>query len=208
MATTPDTTFSSNNVLTGSAALYIAPLGTALPTFDPTASDADTIAMGWVQIGYTNAGHTFEYSPTLKDINVDEALSPIAVLKTAEMLKITAALSEATLANLNYAISGANFTDVAAGAGVAEIATITVGGAALGTTAAFQYYMVMIVGKNPFGHKRYVIAYKAYSTAKVSMAFKKDSEIMIPVEFTGLADTTRSVGDQLFRITEKRANGS
>lgn len=203
MSVTADTSLSSANVLTGVQKLYIAPTGTAVPTIAATTGSALTIDPAWILAGFTNAGYQFEYSPTMKAINVDEAMSPVAMLKTAESLKITGSLSEATLTNLNLAISGATFTDVAAGVGLAEIAKLTVGG-----SVAFSFYAACFIGTNPFGFPRITHCYKVYSTAKINLAFKRDSEIMIPIEFSGLADTSRAIGDQLFEIIEKRANGS
>ncbi len=188
MPVTPNTPYNAKNVLYGSQKLYVAPYGTPLPVINPGATPAATTVTldpAWGDgVGYTNAGSTLEYAPTMKDIMVDEAMTPVAVLKTAEMLKITTALSEATLENLTFAISGASFLEAAAGAGVADVATITVGGSQL-----FNAFAACFVGVGAYGFPRVTVVYNCHSTAKISLAFKKDSEIMIPVELSGLADT-------------------
>lgn len=202
MAETP---FSSNNIFAGSVHLYVAPVGTVVPTLPALAGDPLTVAAAWTPVGYTDAGITFAYAPTNKDINVDEEMSPVRVLKTAESLKISASLAEATIENMNRALSGANITTVTAGTGIPGSATLDIGGSQL-----YTEFALLIVGSGPAPSffPRLSVVWRSMATANVSMSFKKDDKTVVPVEFTALADSTRPQGQRLFRVYEKRANAT
>jgi hypothetical protein len=93
--------------------LYVATLGTTEPTTVSSAWPA-----GWVQLGYTTDGSTFNYSTTVDPVNVAEEILPIAYapsggtasleFATAETTKL--AWSAACNAGLPAAGDGQNWT--------------------------------------------------------------------------------------------------
>lgn len=90
--------------------LYVAPLGSTLPTDLATAWDA-----AFVQVGYTEAGHEFEIAPEFEDIQVAEELSPIATYETARNYNVRFNMAEYTAGNLQTALNGGTIT---AGTGI------------------------------------------------------------------------------------------
>ncbi|WP_372741346.1 hypothetical protein [Neptunomonas sp.] len=94
----------------GAGTLYVAALGSTLPTDLATAWDA-----AWVEVGYTEAGHEFEITPTFEDIEVAEELSPIATYETARNYNVRFNMAEYTAANLKTAFNGGTIT---AGTGI------------------------------------------------------------------------------------------
>jgi hypothetical protein len=127
MAAERDTQYDSTNIITGSALLYTAALGAAIPPMPPTGLPAPNPTI-WTPLGYTDAGIKFAYDPTFKDVTVDEEMSAVDVLMTAEKLVISAGLAELTLANLQRALTSATLgAPVAAQAAVDFTGNITTG---------------------------------------------------------------------------------
>lgn len=93
----------------GPGRLFSAPLGTTEPTDLATAWVA-----AWIDLGYTDSGHTFNYSFTAEDIPVAEELDPIRVVPTGRAGSVDFSMAQITLANLKRAFNGGTIT---AGAG-------------------------------------------------------------------------------------------
>ena len=188
----PDAT----QVVAGHGTLYVAPLGTTLPTLDSTPGEYPVVwPAGWVQVGYTDDGIDMVYTPTVKDITVDEEMSPVAKLLTEEKMSIEAKLAEATLANLNRAISASTYTDDSAGAGKAQVFKAGSG--------VINYVMVGVQGPAPGTNlARVIIVYKAVATAAVQMKMQRKDKVVIPVKFEGVADSTKPAGQRLFEIVD------
>lgn len=185
------------NVLVGSAVLKIAPKGTVIPAFDGTNPIVWNVA--FKDVGYTEDGCEVGYNPTFKDIEVDEEMAPVQTILTAEKGSISAKLAEATIANMNNAISASSVTTAAA--------TLTKSGYSLlkvGSGAPVEV-VVGLEGVNPQGRPRIIIGYRAIAIANVQMAFKKTDKIVIPVEFRLLADSGRAAGDRLFGVYDDTA---
>lgn len=91
-------------VLVGAGTLYTAPQGEAFPTNPSTAP-----AGNWVEIGYSEAGWTVEADKTLEDVLVAEEVDPIATFKTAQSIRVTGEMAQASLPNLELAFGGGTF---------------------------------------------------------------------------------------------------
>lgn len=88
-------------VLVGPGTLYTAPLGEAFPA-NPTTAPAGN----WVEIGYSEDGWTVEADKTLEDVLVAEEVDPIATYKTAQSIRLTGQMAQASLENLKLAFGG------------------------------------------------------------------------------------------------------
>lgn len=88
-------------VLVGPGTLYTAPLGEAFP-----ANPQTTPAGNWVEIGYSEDGWTVEADKTFEDVLVAEEVDPIATYKTAQSIRLTGEMAQASLANLQLAFGG------------------------------------------------------------------------------------------------------
>jgi hypothetical protein len=191
----PDAT----QVVAGSGLLYVAPLGTTLPTLDAHGENPVVWPAGWVAVGYTDDGIDMTYTPTVKDITVDEEMAPVAKLLTAEKLSISAKLAEATLANLNNAISASTYTNDPAGS--AQL--LKLGSGTLNTV------LVGVEGPAPGTNlKRVIILYKAVAQAAVSMKMQRKDKVVIPVNFEALADSTKPAGQRLAEIVDLTSTAS
>lgn len=197
-----ETHFDTANIIVGTAMLYVAPVGTAAPVVPPT-NVAPTINALWIPVGYTDAGIKFAYSVSNKEITVDEEMAPVDVLPDKETVKISCALAEATLENLNRAIAGGTLTTTAPATGVAGSSTLSVG--SLQTNVKMAY---LLIGNAPKGFLRMFNLYRGIATSNLELTYKRAEKIMVPVEFTGLALSANAAGNRLFQIIDKTAAGS
>lgn len=164
----PDAT----QVLAGPSLIYVAPLGTTLPTMDAHGEFPVVWPDGWEAVGYTDAGVDETYTPTLKEINVDEEASPVGFILQKEEYQIAAALAEPTLENFNRAIAASTFTTDAPNA----FKSVAIGSKAL------TYVMVGLQGPAPGTNlARVVLLRKALAAAAVSSKSTRQDKTIIPV---------------------------
>src|SRR6266536_2378397 len=138
------------NITTGPSNIFIAPYTGTFPSF--SGSPTDFTGAGFTLPGFTQDGIEWDYTPTWKDIMVDEKLSPAKKLITAHKLVVTAKLAETTLQNLQYAIAAATFngTDTLTVGSVQQAPEFTLGwmgacpGFPQGTRQAILYRVVSI----------------------------------------------------------------
>lgn len=98
-----------SNVSLGPGEVWVADIGTTMPTDATTALDAD-----FRNVGYTEGGIVFNYAITVSSVEVDQELEPIRQVTTAREASINVPMAEATAKNLALALNvGA---DVASGA--------------------------------------------------------------------------------------------
>lgn len=183
------------NVLVGPARMLVAPIGSDLPTLDGT-EDPVTWPAAWEEVGYTDSGTDLTYNPTVKDINVDEEMAPVKKILDAEKATISCKCAEATLTNLNRAISASTLTPAAADASHAGIETLELGSGSLNEV------MVGLEGLSPAGKQRVVIGFRAMAQANVQMAFKRGDKTITPLELGLLADSTKAKGKRLLKIVD------
>ena len=164
----------ATNVVAGSGLLYIAPLGTTLPTVDMHGEYPVSWPMGWTAVGYTEDGIDLVYTPSLKEIMVDEEAAPVQDVLATEKFAITAKLAEATLANMNAAIAASTITTDSTN----ETITVSIG------SKPISYVMVGVQGPAPGTNlARIVICQKAIAKAAVSMKIQRKDKVVIPVSF-------------------------
>src|ERR1051326_8489671 len=95
------------NITTGPSNIFVAADTGTFPAF--TGSPTDFTGAGFVVPGFTQDGIEWDYTPTWKDLMVDEKLAPAKKIITAHKLIVSAKLAETTLQNLAYAIAAATF---------------------------------------------------------------------------------------------------
>lgn len=187
------------NIIVGPARMLVAVPGTPLPTLDGTV-DPVTWDAAFKEVGFTEDGTVMAYNPTVKDIMVDEAMAAVLKILDGEKCTFSAKLSEATLSNLNRAISASTWTHHAADSTHAEYETLTFGSGQLAE------FIVGFEGLAPGRvYQRIIIGYRAMAQANVSLAFKRSDKVVIPVEFGLLADPTKALGAQLVTMYDKKA---
>jgi hypothetical protein len=184
-----------DEVIVGSAKMLVADIGTALPVVT-----GNTLTWtDWDEVGFTDDGIQLNYNPTVKEIEVDEVIPAVKRFLNGEKCSVLAKLAQATLANLNRAISGSTLTPTAAGGSNSAIDTLEFGSGGL------IEKMVGFEGLSPAGGFRMFIGYIATAQANVQLAFKRAEKLVIPVEFSLVADTTKDPGKQLGKIVDWKA---
>ena len=191
---------SVSNVMVGSVKLYVAPSGTTLPNVDGTYPIVWPV--GWVGVGYTDKGVDFSYSPSVKDITVDEELAPVMFVLSAEKGEITAVLAESTLANLNKAISASTLT----GPTVADLthgvfSTLEFGSGTLTEVMiGFEGFAPPDTGSTLY--PAVLVAYRAMAQGAVKLNFQRTEKQMYQCTWSLLADSTQAVGKRLVKYIQ------
>ena len=98
----------------GPGKLYVGAVGATEPTDLSTA-----LNVAWTYVGYTDAGHTFTYTPSYENVEVAETLLPIAKVATAQDYTLEFAFAESTARALQIAMNGGTIT--ASGTGPTSI---------------------------------------------------------------------------------------
>jgi hypothetical protein len=181
----PDAT----QIVAGPGLLYVAPLGTALPSEVGPGEIPVVWPAGWLAVGYTEAGIDMVYTPSIKLLTVDEETAPVGDILTTEKFTIAAILAEVTLENLNRAISASSLTVD----GVNGIKSVQ------GGSLALKYVMVGVQGPAPGTNKaRTCILEKAISMQALSMKMQRTSMTTFPVTF----DARKLSGRPLFEFVD------
>jgi hypothetical protein len=211
MSTTSyNTSGTISDVLIGTGVLYAANKGTAFPGADSTtATEWAEIASGWSDVGYSEDGWTLEYDKSFEDIMVAEEIDPIKSVKTAQEIRITGTLAQASLTNLNLAFGGGTLDedDTAYGDGYDTLVPPA--------TTGFNEKSLLLVTEGASGAIRHFQIPRAVNVGAFSMAHQKaPQKVLIAVEFKILVpdSSSTSVGttdgkENLFRIVEN-TNGS
>lgn len=169
----PDAT----QIVSGSGKLYVAPLGSALPTLDAHSEFPVVWPVAWSAVGYTEDGIDLSYTPTVKPLHVDEETAPVADVLTEEKVHIAAKLSESTLLNLSRAVSACTYTDDSS---AESDINVKIGSKPL------TYTMVGIEAPAPGTNlKRVIVMKKAIATAPVVLKIQRKDKVVIPVNFEG-----------------------
>lgn len=105
------TTGTINEVLIGTGVLYIKDNSTtslAFPGDDSSGNWVDPTGMtvAWDEVGYSEDGWTLEVDKTFEDVMVAEQLDPIKSLKSAQEVRLTGEMAQASLDNLSVALGG------------------------------------------------------------------------------------------------------
>jgi len=77
----------------------------------PTNPATDPSSSYFTDIGYSEGGFSLEYDKTFEDVMVAEEIDPIKTIKTAQEVRITGELAQASLANLKLAMAGGTITE-------------------------------------------------------------------------------------------------
>lgn len=160
----------ATNLIQGPAVMYLGAFGVTEPATIATAPGA-----GWTDVGGTNDGVTYSVELEFSELAVDQLVDIPGQRVVKRVSKIKTNLAEATLANMAIALN-----ELAAIV-VANKLTPTNGVAA----ATPNYAAVLLDGLAPGGFRRRFIGRKMLQTGNIESAYKKDGQLLIPVEFTG-----------------------
>jgi len=202
--TSYNTSGAISDVLIGTGVLYVANKGTAFAGDDSTnAGEWEDLAAGWADVGYSEDGWTLEYDKSFEDIMVAEEIDPIKSVKTAQEIRLTGTLAQASLANLEIAFGDSNLRsedDIATG----------YDSIVPPSTDSFSEKSLLLVTEGAGGSIRHLQIPRAVNVGAFSMAHQKaPQKVLIAVEFKILVpdSSSTSVGttdgkENLFRIVE------
>jgi len=150
--------------------------------------------------GATEGAATIVLTPKLEEINADQVAGPVDVVMTAEAASIEVTLMESDLAKLkNYIVHGSfsTGTDSTLPAGSQNYEEISFGG-----LLAIPKTSVAVISARRDASGKFVVAqlYQAYQVEAVQVPFQRAKVTTYKVKFAGLADPTRTVGDQVGKI--------
>lgn len=165
----------TTNLIQGPGTLYQGVFGAAEPA--DSAINTTPAASAWTDMGGTLDGAKLNMDQTFSELTVDQLVDRVGSRLTKRDVMVSTNLAEATLENLSMAINGGT---AASGSGFKSLDPNT-------ATSATQpnYFATILDGFAPSSFRRRVILRKVLNTSKVEMAYTKDKQTVIPVEFTG-----------------------
>lgn len=165
------------NLTMGAGVLYTGAFGAT----EPADTDIDDVpGVAWTDVGATVGGLTFRYTPTYADLEADQLVDhPGRRLVRRELVLMTS-LAEVTLENLVIATNTEG--SISSDAGPAAYTSLEPDAA---SAAVQPVYKALIFDGFAEGtnKRRRVIVRKALSVAQFEMAYRKDGQTLIPVEF-------------------------
>jgi len=203
----PNTNGTISEVIVGTGVLYVAAIGNdgnasgdyvAFPTDDGANAWADP-ASSWLDVGYSEDGWTLEMDKTFEDIMVAEEIDPIATFKTAQEVRLTGELAQASQANIQVALGGGTITT-----GDGSNGYVSGYNAILPpSTDDFDEKSLLLIVDGPAGADRHVEIPRAINVGAFSMAHQKaPQKVVIGIEFKVLKPKSVSQYTDLFRIID------
>jgi hypothetical protein len=204
----PSTNGTISEVIVGTGVLYVASILNdgnatgdyyAFPGDDAAGAWASPTA-DWVDVGYSEDGWTLEMDKTFEDIMVAEEIDPIATFKTAQEVRLTGELAQASMGNLKVALAGGTFTedDTDYAAGYDSLKPPS--------TDDYDEKSLLLIVDGPAGADRHVEIPRAINVGAFSMAHQKaPQKVVIATEFKVLKPKSVQSTNQfldLFRIID------
>lgn len=184
------------DILLSPATLWVAPVGETEP--DETSIEyGDDWGGNWDSVGYTTAPVTLSRNVDEFELSVEQITNPVARLITNETVLIETVLAEQTATNMAMVLNGTSST-TAAGASQRGYEQVVSGG-----DPALDKYAVGFEGlyKDSSNNEFPVRVFLHIATVSMngSLEFSKSSAAGVPIQFKGLADTSKTKGQQMLK---------
>lgn len=164
------------NLILGPATLYIGTFGNATDPGSASVNATPQVSAGWRDAGGTQDGVTLNIDQSYTMLTVDQVVDQAGARLTNRTITVATSFAEATVQNLQDALNGGTVTT---GASVDQYDP------ANDVSATQPAYRVLLFdGWGPSQLRRRVAVKKVLSTAAVGIAYKKDTQTLIPVTFT------------------------
>ncbi|MFB6776490.1 hypothetical protein ACFCX0_03455 [Streptomyces sp. NPDC056352] len=168
-------TVTTTNLIMGPATLYIGNFGATEPV--DTAVNSTPAASAWTDLGGTQDGAKMAVDQTYTDLEVDQIVDVAGARLTKRLFTIETNLAEPTLENLRYLL---NDGTAASGAGFKSYEPVYASSATQPT-----YRALILDGFSPNQLRRRFIIRKCLSNDKVESTYKKDSQTLFTVKWSG-----------------------
>jgi len=170
-------TYDRKRVMSGMAAVYLAPYNET----SPAALPADTVALGgtwpaspqpWTPVGATEQGASFLFRRSTQSLTVEEQLTPVLVETTEIEFKVEAVLAEDTLETMRTAFGGGTITTQAAATGV-------IGKKTLALASDLDHFSLGLESKNSYGFWRRILIPEIVSIADVEVLNRRAASLRL-----------------------------
>ena len=193
----------SNNIIVGAAALYIADTTltpATLEGFDASESFKDTLSTeaDYTNVGYTMNGLELQFQPDFGEVQVDQILDVARLYKQGMQVNMATAFAEATLENLLVALAYQD-EEISGNKAASTGRTLNLSAGDIGDVPVERGIVAIGPGTgNPTTAdtvERVYTAYRALSIENVTVSAKRDEASMFEVSFRLLPeDTSGSYG--------------
>jgi hypothetical protein len=195
----------SNNIIVGAAALFIADTAltpSTLESFVGSESFKETLAdeTDYTNVGYTMNGLELQFQPDFGEVQVDQVLDVAKLYKQGMQVNLATAFAEATLENLLLALALSD-SHLGASSGKSQSAgqALNLSAGDIGECAVERGIVAIGPGTgdcvNSDSVERVYTAYRALSIENVTVSAKRDEASMFEVSFRLLPeDTSGSYG--------------
>jgi len=193
----------SNNIIVGAAALYIADTTltpASLEGFDASESFKDTLSTqaDYTNVGYTMNGLELQFQPDFGEVQVDQILDVARLYKQGMQVNMATAFAEATLENLLVALAYQE-EEISGNKAASTGRTLNLSAGDIGDVPVERGIVAIGPGTgNPSTAdtvERVYTAYRALSIENVTVSAKRDEASMFEVSFRLLPeDTSGSYG--------------
>ena len=162
--------YNATKVLTGMAAVYLAPYN---PTTPPELPE-DTVALGtawtspWVPIGATMEGVSFQYSRDTDEIVIEEQMTAVDERTKSLTFSTEVELAEDSLQTMKWAYGGGTITTTAPGAGTPGISTLQI-------AEEMEDLVLGLEGQNDKGFWRRILIPRVKSRADVKTGYRRSN---------------------------------
>ena len=187
--------YNGNQIVLGPSDLWLnvaIPQGGARLTLDADGTPDNTANPDAIHLGMTAAGVTFEYMPEIQDFTSDELTAPHMSRIISEKASLKGEFLQVFNWNLlsKMTVGGT----LATATGTAAYEELKMGG--VSTVSTFS---VALIGPDIQGSGQYWVVqlYKTFNKSGFTFAVTRKDQSRAPFEFSGLAVTTRTVGDQI-----------
>jgi hypothetical protein len=194
----------SNNIIVGAAALFIADTTltpATLEGFDASESFKDTLSApgaDYTNVGYTMNGLELQFQPDFGEVQVDQVLDVARLFKQGMQVNLATAFAEATLENLLLALAYSD-DEISGNKAASTGRTLNLSAGDIGEVPLERGLVAVGPGTgNPATAadvERVYTAYRALSIENVTVSAKRDEASMFEVSFRLLPeDTSGSYG--------------
>ena len=199
----PYTRGTSNNIIVGAAALFIADTTltpATLEGFDSSESFKTTLSAdaAYTNVGYTMNGLELQFQPDFGEVQVDQILDVARLYKQGMQVNMATAFAEATLENLLVALAYQD-TEISGNKAASTGRSLNLSAGDIGDVPVERGIVAVGPGTgNPTTAdtvERVYTAYRALSIENVTVSAKRDEASMFEVSFRLLPeDTSGSYG--------------
>ena len=195
----------SNNIIVGAAAFFVADTVLTPATLETPVSSASmktTLAADadYTNVGYTMNGLELQFQPDFGEVSVDQVLDVAKLYKQGMQVNLNTTFAEATLENLLFALasSDSNLSE-ADGVGVgANSKELNLSAGDLGECPVERGLVAVGPGTGDCAVgselERVYVAYRALSIENVTVSAKRDEATMFEVSFRLLPNDNASYG--------------